>query len=356
MVGASHNYSRQAASNCPPFGALHSSSLRQARCKPYSAGMALFRRKPLMEKLENELAALRARAETLTVRHAAAKTAYSEAKSRLQAHLLEGDLDADEKLRAKLEAAVTGCAVTRDNLAEAITLQQVKVAEIEYKIAAERAAVERNAAADKLAYALEKIERAAADHANSARLFAEALETVSHHHFDSAQMGAFLRNTQAQLEVASALSVQELRRTVEQIKNGTEPIPRHPGAVQPSPVEQLAPMVTVFMLKSARYRDETGRKRFLGQWDDAILPQEIAAHALRLNVAVPTTDPRRAQLRGTRNGDYASDSSDVVDLDAAGTSAQTSRIGIDPVLEQAGFQEIDRSAEQRMLSVPISRV
>lgn len=105
------------------------------------------------------------------------------------------------------------------------------------------------------------------------------------------------------------------------------------------------------MLKSAQYRDENGRKRFLGQWEDAIVPQEVAVRAMQLNVAVPTNDPRRAQLRGTRNGDYAPNSADVVDLDATDAAAPA----VDPVLAQAGFTKVDRSADNRVLTISVPR-
>ena len=110
--------------------------------------MALFRRKPLMEKLEHELAALRVRADTLHGRHTAAEAAFVHAEANLQQHLLEADLDGDEKVRTKLEAAVASCALTRDNFAKAIAAQQAKIAEAEAKIAGERAVIEHNAAAD----------------------------------------------------------------------------------------------------------------------------------------------------------------------------------------------------------------
>ena len=55
-----------------------------------------------MEKLEHELAELRARTATLHNRYAAAEAAFVDAEAKLQQHLLEADLDADEKIRSKL--------------------------------------------------------------------------------------------------------------------------------------------------------------------------------------------------------------------------------------------------------------
>lgn len=110
-----------------------------------------------MEKLEAELASLRARAETLNSRHAAADAESFDAKSKLQRHHLEADLNADDKARTKLEAAVAACAMTRDGYADALAEVQTKIADAEQKLAAERSAVERKVASEKLARDLDAI-------------------------------------------------------------------------------------------------------------------------------------------------------------------------------------------------------
>jgi hypothetical protein len=101
---------------------------------------------------------LRARTETLNSRHAAADAAFFDAKPKLQRPHLEADVNADNKARAKLEAAVAACAVTRDGYADALVEVQTKLADAEQKLAAERAAAERKAASDKLARDLDAIE------------------------------------------------------------------------------------------------------------------------------------------------------------------------------------------------------
>jgi len=63
-----------------------------------------------------------------------------------------------------------------------------------------------------------------------------------------------------------------------------------------------APPMAVFMLRSANYRDESGRSQFAGQYEDAMMPVPTAQRALRHGVAVSVADPRRAQLRGVRGG------------------------------------------------------
>lgn len=117
-----------------------------------------------MEKLEAELGTLRARAETLKSRHAAADAAFVDAKSKLQRHHLEENLDADDKARARLEAAIAAGALTRDGYADALAEVQTKIAEAEQKLAAERSAVERKAASETLARDLDAIEQALPDY------------------------------------------------------------------------------------------------------------------------------------------------------------------------------------------------
>ena len=147
------------------------------------------------------------------------------------------------------------------------------------------------------------------------------------------------------VDVAGALSLAELRQMVEQIKTGVAPIP--PGKPSPAPVvtaEPAPPTMTVFMIRSARYLDHEGRKRFAGQYDDAIMPVTTAQKAMRLGLAVTTADPRREQLRGVRGGDYRPDGIDVVDIDAAEEHSGVRFIGPDrnDVIAQANFTEMPR--------------
>jgi hypothetical protein len=177
-----------------------------------------------MEKLETELAALRARAETLSTRHAAAEAAFGDAKANLQRHHLEADLDANDKARAKLEAAVAACALTRDGYADALGEVQTQIADAEQKLAAERSAIERKAASDKLARDVDAVERALPDYLAAGKRFADALENI-HFHFDSGAMARFVGNTATQVEVAAGFALAELRSMVSAIREGAAPIP-----------------------------------------------------------------------------------------------------------------------------------
>ncbi|QHP72175.1 hypothetical protein EI171_35665 [Bradyrhizobium sp. LCT2] len=309
-----------------------------------------------METLEIELPALRARAEMLSNRRAAADAAFVEAKAKLQRHHLEADNDADDRARAKLEAAVAACALTRDGYADALKGVQTKIADTEQKLVAERAAAQRKAASDELARKLDQVERALPDYLNAGRRLADTLEAI-HHHFETAQVATFVRNGQAQLEVAVAFAAQDIRGMVRAIQDGAAPIPAaNPGATLNSTPEPAPPTMTVFMLRSAHYRDQDGRKRFAGQWEDATMPVATAQHALRLGVAVAVTDPSRARLRGARGGDFSPQAPDVLDLDAMEEPKSVPPVEPDPVLREAGFIEIDRSAEARTIQISVPRL
>lgn len=197
----------------------------------------------MTEQFEAELSALRARAGSLSSRLAAAEAAFGDAKAKLQRHHLEADLDADDRARVKLEATVAACALTRDGYIDALGEVQLKIATAAQKLAAERAAAERNAASEKLARELDAVERALPEYLSAGRGLASALEAI-HHNFEAAQMATFIHNGHAQIEVAAAFVVQELRNMVSAIRDGVAPIPAaKPQATFRQPVPEPVPHI-----------------------------------------------------------------------------------------------------------------
>jgi hypothetical protein len=77
---------------------------------------------------------------------------------------------------------------------------------------------------------------------------------------------------------------------------------------------------------------------------------DTAQRALRHGVAMSVVDPRRAQLRGARGGDFDPLAPDVVDLDAIEEPKGVQYLSPDPVMAAANFQPLDRGPE-RMLKV-----
>jgi hypothetical protein len=262
-----------------------------------------------MEKLETDLAALRARAETLSTRHKAADAASVDAKARLQRHLLEADLDADYKARVKLESAVAACALTRDGYADAPAELQAQIADMKQKIADERAAMERKQAAETLALDLDEIERALPDYLDAGRCLADALDSV-HHHFEAGQMVTFVRNGQAQVEVAAAFVMQELRSMVGAIRDGSAPIPApKPEPVPSATLEQPPPTQRIL---SICHTDKNGlegqaRRLFDSPGAGCRRRREFAGQRqIDLVDAENRWLPRRVPLRGNESCEFIS--------------------------------------------------
>jgi hypothetical protein len=305
----------------------------------------------MTEKIETELSTLRARAETLKNRHAAADAALNVAKSSLQRHHFEADLDADDKLRVKLETQIAACVVTRDGYADALTDLQAKIADAERKLADERSAAARKAASEKLARDVDAVERVLPAYLEASRKLADALGEI-HHHYEAMQMVGFIGSTTAQIETAAAFVTLELRSMVNAIAEGSMPIPAPKTEPQPVvAVEQKPPATTIFMVKSAWFTDD-GRRKFAGQWTDQQMPPQLAERALRHGIGVPTTHPMRETHRGMRGADYVADGPDVVDLDTIDDfSGAKFANPNDPVLREANFVVLDRSREARKIAV-----
>jgi hypothetical protein len=278
--------------------------------------MQLFKRKTAMAKTEAEISALRTRAETLKNRHAAADAALLDAKSNLQRHHFEADLDADDKTRVKLEAQIAACVVTRDGYADALADLQAKITDAERRLADERSATARKAASEALSRAVDAVEHVLPAYLEASRKLSDALGEIHHHH-ESVQMRLFIDNTTAQVETAVAFVTRELLSIASAIAQGSMPIPAPKPEPQPVVmVEQKPPTRTLFCMKSLRWQED-GRLRTALQWTDVELPEHLAERALRTGACVPLTSEHRKKLLGARGGQHppSPDTPDLTDLD-----------------------------------------
>jgi hypothetical protein len=316
--------------------------------------MKNFFRKTPTQPLETTIASLTKRGEQLVAKRVSAQDAVDEAiKSRQQA-LLSGDLD-DQRTLDKMQAAVVAATSDLAGVDDALAILAQHKTDAESQLDAERQRIERAAAADKLSQRVAAIEAALPGYLEQSRALADALSKIGHWHFESGQMSGFLQNTMGQIEIAANFALAELKNLPEAIRQGRQAIPRE-LVLTPVRVPEPPLTMTVFMLRSAKYCDHDGRKRFAGQWEDAIMPVATAQRALDKGIAVAVTDPRRAQLRGARGGDFNPKASDVVDLDAVEEPKSVSPVEPDPVLRQANFTLIDRSAEARTIQVEVPRL
>jgi hypothetical protein len=319
--------------------------------------MKLLFRRTMTQKIEDTIAALAKRGEQLAVKRAKAQDALDKATKARQDALLSGDLD-DQRGIDKLQSAVDSAASALVGIDDAISILAQQRSEAEAALAEERERVARTAAADKLTAQVTSIERAFKPWLEQSRIFTSALTELAHWHFGAEEMSQFLENCMGQLETAMNFQVTELKAMPVAIRDGRQAVPAEKPV--PAPIvmtEQPAPTMTVFMIKSAHYRDHEGRKRFAGQYDDAIMPVPTAQKAMRLGLAVRTADPIRATHRGARGGDYRADAPDVVDIDAAVEHSGVPFIGPETseVLRAAEFRVIDRGPARTGVH-PVARV
>jgi hypothetical protein len=95
-------------------------------------------------------------------------------------------------------------------------------------------------------------------------------------------MAAFARDCQAQIDLACAFAVQELRLMATGIREGNVSI----SPAKPKPLPVIAapappPTRTVFCLRSIKWRDNNGRLRTALQYEDVELPLHLADKTLR---------------------------------------------------------------------------
>jgi hypothetical protein len=196
--------------------------------------MALFTKKTQMQKLEAELAALKARAKLLDTKRTAVQNALDSALAARQAHMLDGDLD-DTKTGARLQAAVDSTASVLAGFDTSITAQAALIADTEAKLAAERLAADRQAASEALATQTDAIEKQLAPWLARTRDLAAAAALVGPVSFETDQVGAYLRNAASEIELALAVSISNLRGSVAAILAGHQPIPRASVATTRTP-------------------------------------------------------------------------------------------------------------------------
>jgi hypothetical protein len=268
-------------------------------------------RKPPMHPLETTIASLATRGEQLAAKRAAAQGALDKAITARQQALLSGDLD-DQRALDKVQAAVVAATSDLAGVDDALAILAHQKAETENQLAAERERIERTAAADKLDKQVAAIEAALPRYLENSRALADALSEVSHFHFESGQMASFVQNAMGQIEIAANFTLADLKTMPPAIRDGRQAIPRKPDAEPVAVIEPAPPSQTVFMLRSAKYRDHDGRTRHAGQYEDCSMPPAVAQKALRCGAAIPITDERRRHLRGARGGDINFAAPDVV--------------------------------------------
>jgi hypothetical protein len=108
--------------------------------------------------------------------------------------------------------------------------QAAFIADAEAKLAAERQDADRKAASDLLAAQVAVVDQLLGPWVKASRDLASALEAI-HWRFESAQMGAFIRNAAGEVENAAAMTAGDLHHSIRAIRDGGQGIPAAPAAV-----------------------------------------------------------------------------------------------------------------------------
>lgn len=301
-----------------------------------------------MKKLEASLAASRKRLTLLAEKRSAAKGALDAAREQRLKYLHEGDL-ADEKIGEKLQGKVDAALSVLAGYDDAIGALQQQIESAQRELDVERERQTRAKVADEISSGIDAVASRVEPALSAMRALAQALSDIDHVSFEIGQLAQYIRGAAGEAELASSVALPGARHIAKMVKAGEMAIPHRPQAETIAAAEPPPPSMTVFMLKSARFRDHDDRKRFAGQWEDATMPLATAQRALGKGIAVPLTDPRRATHRGMRGGDFTPQASDVVDLDAM------PQVETDPVRRATNFTVIDRSAETRTGEITVTR-
>jgi hypothetical protein len=313
--------------------------------------MAIFQKKTPMQKLEAELSALTARAALLVAKRANAKGAFDSAVAARDIHMRQGNLD-DEKIGAKLQAAVDSAGSALAGFDNVIAAQAALIVDAEEKLAVERMTVERKAASESLAANIDTIEKQLGPWLAMTRDLAADTTAVGHVSFETDQIGAYLRNAAGEIEIAMAMAIRDLRASVAAIAGGHQTIPRAPHVAAPALAPPKPVTIRLFALKGVQWIDTEGRQRRVGKWNDVDLPEKAAAFALKKGICIELTDPRRKQLHGMSPGHPAAHWCENLDDETdAGADATDPATRSEPVIHSA-FEVVDRGRPYVLKTAP----
>jgi hypothetical protein len=249
--------------------------------------------------------------------------------------MLDGDLS-DERLAAKVQDAVVSSTSKLSGINDAISALRVQIEGAEQQLAAERERVERVAASEQIASHVAALERQIEPWLKQTRELAASMAALDHV-FEVGQIGNYLSNAAAEVEVAVAVMLPQLRALVTAVANGDAPIPHRPEPMVPVAEVPVAPTQIVFCLRSVKWRDENGEQCVAGKFTDAYLPPETAVRALRSGACVRVDDSLRRKNKGWSTEIPRADLAFDLDADPATQEQPPS----EPI-QHSAFQALDR--------------
>ena len=254
-----------------------------------------------MAKFTGGLDALKERHSRLVARRDAAHTVFKKADAAWRSQLLDAD-DTDNKTTAVLRQKLNDAEAELKGLDELIAEQARRVADAERALADEATKAACKAASEALAADVAKMERQLAPWLASTRSLASELEKYSTFRFEAGGIARFLNNAAAEIEIALGLTIPDFKSAIAAVAEGRESAPAAPTPVrkivQPTP----PPTKTIFFTRASKWTDAAGKLHVIQKFTDAILPPELAAHAVKVGAAVELKSPLRKQNIGTWGG------------------------------------------------------
>jgi hypothetical protein len=260
--------------------------------------MALF--KPNPEKtLQRDIDAAKANQDRLSAKLAETEAAIIERRSAAQALARDG---ADDSMLEKAEAAIRGAQDRAATIAGALAdvVQQLAILE-QTKLETADRKLRSETAAEVAAMALD-LEQAAASFDIAVAALSDVAGRAAMFILDAKGLEAFAASSRQQVPPAVELVATFMRNHAAAVLRGEGPATlRKPEAVvaasAPKPVT-----VRLFAMRAVKWTDAAGMQRFIGKYNDVDLPERAAAFALKNNICVVLTDPRRKQLHGLSPG------------------------------------------------------
>jgi hypothetical protein len=251
----------------------------------------------IMSKIASGLDGLRDRSARLQSQQRAAVLALEKAKASLQSHLLDGDDDA--MVTATLQSKVDSAASLLGSLDDAVKVQAERVADAERQIADEKTQASRKAASGEIAADVAKYETQTSQWLATSRTFAKDLQKYSTFRSEIGAISNFVTNAANEVESAMAVTIPDLRDAAKAVLEGREKPPAPPAAVVKFVPPKTPPLTCVFAMQNLKYDDTNGQLIRFPKMNLCDLPPELAARALKLQWAIPLSDPRVKRLNAS---------------------------------------------------------
>ncbi|MGD0332450.1 MAG: hypothetical protein ABSA90_04245 [Xanthobacteraceae bacterium] len=302
--------------------------------------MQLFGKKPPLDEIEAEIAAIKRRRDRVAAKVEAAQTELDAATA---AHLkLHTEADADDlKAEAAAQRRVEAAHSTHKGLSAALAKLETQFAEAERRVAAEREAIARRASADEIERQAKAAEDVIEPAISAFKKLAKIYGKLGDVSFDCASIGRYAEAAASEIELAAAFTLRDVHGLAAGIASGNRPIPQRqteqqaPRKVAPAPVKER-----VFAMRPIAWKNGDGSLHKQAPYFDVDLPPALARRALDLGAAIPLADPRRKKLHGTRSK-YEPDLVNCVRLDGDVEAASSEEAPPAAPLHSA-FEPLDR--------------